>query len=140
MTKDFLPPKSDVVFKLLFGDERNIDLLADFLKSVLKLQDDEFSAITIIDPHLLRKHPDKKLGIIDLKVKTKSEKIVHVEIQLSNLPQMPERIVEGKKLNSIEIARKFLKRNLRIDEIMEDTNLPREEIEKLRAKSQPSGE
>jgi predicted transposase/invertase (TIGR01784 family) len=93
MTKDFLPPKSDVVFKLLFGDKRNHDLLIDFLRSVLKLPADEFYEITTVDPHLLRKHPDKKLGILDLKLKTKSGNIVHVEIQLSNLPQMPERIV-----------------------------------------------
>jgi predicted transposase/invertase (TIGR01784 family) len=93
MTKDFLPPKSDVVFKLLFGDERNVDLLSDFLKSIFNLQDDEYSEITIVDPHLLRKHPEKKLGIIDLKVKTKSGKTIHVEIQLSDRPPMPERIV-----------------------------------------------
>jgi predicted transposase/invertase (TIGR01784 family) len=93
MTKDFLPPKSDVVFKLLFGDQRNGDLLTDFLKSVIRLQDDEYSEITIVDPYLIRKHPDKKLGIIDLKVKTKSGKIIHVEIQLSHFPQMCERIV-----------------------------------------------
>jgi predicted transposase/invertase (TIGR01784 family) len=93
MTMDFLPPKSDIVFKLLFGDKRNGDLLRDFLKSIVKLPDDEFSKIAIVDPHLLRKHPDKKLGILDLKVKTKSGKIIHVEIQLSGLPQMRERIV-----------------------------------------------
>jgi predicted transposase/invertase (TIGR01784 family) len=33
MTKDILPPKNDVVFKLLFGDQRNEDLLIDFLKA-----------------------------------------------------------------------------------------------------------
>ena len=41
MTKDFLPPKSDVVFKLLFGDKRNNDLLIDFLRSVLKIPNDQ---------------------------------------------------------------------------------------------------
>jgi predicted transposase/invertase (TIGR01784 family) len=93
MTKDFLPPKSDVVFRLLFGDIRNVDLLSDFLKSVLTLPQDDLSEITIVDPHLLRKHPDKKLGILDLKAKTKSGKIVHLEIQLSDLPQMRERLI-----------------------------------------------
>ena len=93
MTKDFLPPKSDVVFTLLFGDIRNVDLLSDFLKSVLTLPDDDLSEITIVDPHLLRKHPDKKLGILDLKANTKSGKIVHVEIQLSGMPQMRERLI-----------------------------------------------
>jgi predicted transposase/invertase (TIGR01784 family) len=93
MTKDFLPPKSDIVFKLLFGDKRNGALLRDFLKSIVTLPNDDFSEITIVDPHLLRKHPDKKLGILDLKVKTRSGKIIHVEIQLMSLPQMRERIV-----------------------------------------------
>jgi hypothetical protein len=59
MTKGFLPPKSDVVFQLLFGDIRNIDLLSDFLKSILTLPDNDLSEITIVDLHLLRKHPDK---------------------------------------------------------------------------------
>jgi predicted transposase/invertase (TIGR01784 family) len=93
MTRDILPPKNDVVFKLLFGDQRNGDLLADFLKAVIQLPDDDYSEITVVDPHLIRKHPDKKLGILDLKIKTNSGKIVHVEIQLWDFPQMRERIV-----------------------------------------------
>jgi predicted transposase/invertase (TIGR01784 family) len=93
MTKNILPPKNDVVFKLLFGDKRNGDLLADFLKAVIRLPEDDYSEITVVDPHLIRKHPDKKLGILDLKIKTKSGKIVHVEIQLLDIPQMRERIV-----------------------------------------------
>jgi predicted transposase/invertase (TIGR01784 family) len=93
MTKNILPPKNDVVFKLLFGDKRNGDLLADFLKAVIRLPDDDYSEITVVDPHLIRKHPDKKLGILDLKIRTNSGKIVHVEIQLWDFPQMRERIV-----------------------------------------------
>jgi predicted transposase/invertase (TIGR01784 family) len=88
MTKDILPPKNDVVF-----NQRNGDLLSDFLKAVIHLPEDDYSEITIVDPHLIRKHPDKKLGILDLKIKTKSGKIVHVEIQLLDFPQIRERIV-----------------------------------------------
>jgi hypothetical protein len=54
MSKDFLPPKSDVVFKLLFGDERNTDLLTDLLKAVIDLPADEYDELVIVDPHLLR--------------------------------------------------------------------------------------
>jgi predicted transposase/invertase (TIGR01784 family) len=93
MTRNILPPKNDVVFKLLFGDKRNGDLLADFLKAVIRLPDDDYSEITVVDPHLIRKHPDKKLGILDLKIRTNSGKFVHVEIQLWDFPQMRERIV-----------------------------------------------
>ena len=93
MTRDILPPKNDVVFKLLFGDQRNGDLLIDFLKAVISLPEDDYSEIAVVDPHLIRKHPDKKLGILDLKIRTKSGKIVHVEIQLLDFPQIRERIV-----------------------------------------------
>jgi predicted transposase/invertase (TIGR01784 family) len=64
MTKDILPPKNDVVFKLLFGDKRNGDLLADFLKAVIRLPEDDYSEITVVDPHLIRKHPDRKDGVL----------------------------------------------------------------------------
>jgi predicted transposase/invertase (TIGR01784 family) len=93
MAKDILPPKSDIVFKLLFGDPRNIDLLIDFLKSVLRIDDKDLREIVIIDPHLICKYPDNKLGILDLKAKTKSGRVIHIEIQLSDFPLMPERII-----------------------------------------------
>ena len=67
---------------MFFADERNIELLTSFLKSVLQLPDDDYGEITIADPHL---HPDyigDKYAIIDIKLRTKSRKIIHVEIQL----------------------------------------------------------
>jgi len=80
--KKILLPKSDVIFKLIFGSLKNIDLLSDFLRAALRLPDDEFTELTIIDPHLLREYPDGKMGILDVKAKTKSGKILHIDIQL----------------------------------------------------------
>ncbi len=68
--KKILPVKSDVVFRLFFADERNEEFLTGFLKSVLRLQDDEFNAIEIVDPHLLREYEGDKLAIIDVKLYT----------------------------------------------------------------------
>ena len=93
MTRDFLPAKSDVVFKLLFGDERNADLLMDLLRSVLDLPADEYDELAIADPHLLRNAADDKLGILDVKLKTKSGKVIDIEIQVALTPEMKERIV-----------------------------------------------
>jgi hypothetical protein len=45
-----LPVKSDVIFRLFFADERNEDYLVSFLKSVLRLPDDDYGEITITDP------------------------------------------------------------------------------------------
>jgi hypothetical protein len=61
-----------------------------FLKAVIRLPEDDYSEITVVDPHLMRKHPDKKLGILDLQIKSKSGKIVHVEIHTLELPKLPE--------------------------------------------------
>jgi len=35
--RKILPVKSDIVFRMFFADERNIDSLTSFLKSVIKL-------------------------------------------------------------------------------------------------------
>ncbi|MCL2089093.1 MAG: Rpn family recombination-promoting nuclease/putative transposase [Oscillospiraceae bacterium] len=93
MPKQFLPVKSDVIFRLFFADERNQDSLVGFLKSVLKLPEDDYNEIEIADPHLLREYEGDKLAIIDVKLKTKSRKIVHIEIQLKVTPELKNRIV-----------------------------------------------
>ena len=36
---NYLPPKSDIVFKLLFANIHNEEILAYFLKAVLALED-----------------------------------------------------------------------------------------------------
>jgi predicted transposase/invertase (TIGR01784 family) len=77
-----LSPRYDVVFKSIFG-EKHISVLADFLKAVLDLPEDEYHEIRVVDPHLLRKRKDGKLGILDLRLKTKRDKHLHVELQVS---------------------------------------------------------
>jgi hypothetical protein len=47
-----LSPKSDIVFKLIFGDQRNADVLAAFLQAVLDLPAEEYEKIAVVDPHL----------------------------------------------------------------------------------------
>ena len=95
MTKviKLLSPKVDIIFKLLFGDERSIEILVDFLKAVLTLPDDEFAEVMIVDPHLLREYDGDKLGILDVKVKTRTKKVIDIEIQVKIKPHFVERIV-----------------------------------------------
>jgi len=91
--RKILPVKSDVIFRLFFADERNVDLLTGFLKSVLRLPDEEYREIVIADPYLLPEYAGDKLAIIDVKLHTKSRNIIHIEIQLRVTPEMRERIV-----------------------------------------------
>ena len=90
---EFIPVKSDILFRLFFADERNAECLVCFLKSVLRLPDDDYDEIEITDPNLLPEFPGDKLGVIDVKLRTKHRKIIHIEIQLSVTPEMRERII-----------------------------------------------
>ena len=45
-----LSVRLDLVFKLIFGDQRNTDILASFLKSVLDIPEEEYEQITVVDP------------------------------------------------------------------------------------------
>ena len=93
MSESILPPKSYTVFQLLFGDPRNIELLTDFLKAVLDIPDEEYQNIVIVNPSLTREYPDKKLGIVDLRITTRSGQIIHVEIQRYPVPAMRDRLI-----------------------------------------------
>jgi predicted transposase/invertase (TIGR01784 family) len=92
MSQVILPVKRDIIFKIFFADERNIEFLTDFLKSALTIPAEEYDEVLIVDPHLIREHPSDKLGIIDVKLKTVSGKTIHIEIQIAPLPHMRERI------------------------------------------------
>ena len=87
-----LLPKVDVIFKLLFGDKRNSEILIDFLKSVLSISEDEYESITLEDTHLKRETIDDKLGIVDVRLTTKNGKIVHIEMQILEQDDLPERV------------------------------------------------
>jgi len=91
--KPLLPVKSDFVFKAIFGDQRNVDILTDFLKSVLDIPDEEYDRLTIVDPHVKKVSEDDKFGILDVKVHTKSGSVVHIEIQLQVIPEMKARAI-----------------------------------------------
>jgi len=93
MPHPLLSPCNDLVFKLLFGDARNIDILTDFLKAALDLPPEDLLDIVLVDPHLNSENIDGKKDILDVKAKTGTGKMVDIEIQLAEQPQMRERIV-----------------------------------------------
>jgi len=88
-----LPVKSDFVFKLIFGDQRNVDILAAFLRSVLDIPDDEYDQLTIVDPYLKKESEDDKYSILDVKLHTVSGDIIHIEIQLRVLSDLAARTI-----------------------------------------------
>jgi predicted transposase/invertase (TIGR01784 family) len=93
MGKKILSAKLDFIFKLIFGDDRHTDILASFLMSVLRLPFELFQSLVIIDPHFPQEFEDDKLGILDVKLRLTSGKVIDIEIQVKYLPHLEERIV-----------------------------------------------
>ncbi|GHV52334.1 hypothetical protein FACS1894216_08290 [Synergistales bacterium] len=90
---NLLKPKNDLIFKRIFGADENLDVLTGFLKSVLRLPADEYDEVILCNPNTKADRADDKTGILDIKIKTTTGKIIDVEIQLKIVPQFRERIM-----------------------------------------------
>lgn len=89
---DFImSPKIDFVFKLIFGDEKNKDVLIAFLSAVLRLPKEEFEGLELLNTELLREFKEDKKGILDIRVKTKNNEHIDIEIQILPTEFMAER-------------------------------------------------
>ena len=83
-----LPLTSDYVFKRIFAREENNSMLKDFLESILNIH---INKVEVKNPELTPNMADEKLGILDLKLDIDNEKVVDVEMQVSNEHNIKER-------------------------------------------------
>ena len=81
-------PKNDFAFKMLFGDERNKDILIAFLNSVLN---EKIEHISLLNTELKREFIEDKHGILDVRAVTDKGINIDIEIQLLKTKYMPER-------------------------------------------------
>lgn len=65
-----LSPVEDLILKAIFGKQQNLDVLADFLRAVLNILDNELSRLELADTNLRIDHKGDKLGVLDVKVHT----------------------------------------------------------------------
>jgi predicted transposase/invertase (TIGR01784 family) len=94
-----LLPKDDFVFRKLFGDQNHVDMIISFLKTFVELPDEEYADVTIEDPNLLPDIKEGKACVLDLKLRTRTGKIIHVEVQRDDTGEMCERMaVYGAKM------------------------------------------
>jgi len=107
--KPLLSVKSDFIFKLIFGDQRNVDILAAFLRSVLDIPDEEYDSLTIVDPHIKKESEDDKYGILDVKINTVGGGVIHVEIQLRVFSDLEARTVYSQSKLLVEQMKSGMK-------------------------------
>ncbi|MFZ3129722.1 MAG: PD-(D/E)XK nuclease family transposase [Desulfosporosinus sp.] len=97
-----MSPKVDFVFKLIFGDEKNKDLLVAFLSAVLGVPAEDFEGIEIINNELLREFAEDRKGILDVRVKTKQGKQIDIEIVKRHVAV--QNCLWGKSYNKVKTA------------------------------------
>jgi predicted transposase/invertase (TIGR01784 family) len=88
-----LSPRNNYFFKRIFGDIKNKDILTDFLKAALDIPLDEYDDVEIINPESSVEYIDDKYNILDIKLHTKSGKVIDVEIQRNIKKAFRQRIV-----------------------------------------------
>ena len=91
-----IDPKIDCVFKALLGSETNRGLLIHFLNATLAADlVAPIIEVDILNPYNEREFLDDKLSIVDVKARDPQGRIYQIELQLLNLPQLPQRILYG---------------------------------------------
>ncbi|MBP2022985.1 putative transposase/invertase (TIGR01784 family) [Clostridium punense] len=87
--EDFLlKPKNDFVFKKIFGDVKNKDLLISLLNSILS---DKVNDVTILNSELPKENIEDKKSVLDVRAVTDAGYHIDIEIQVLRTVSMPER-------------------------------------------------
>ena len=86
-------PLNDFIFKKIFGEKGNEDILISFINAVLKRTNKEpIIEIEIIDNKKLTKEViNDKTGIIDVRARTAKGENVDIEVQLTDQGNMDKR-------------------------------------------------
>jgi len=89
---ELLSPKVDVIFKMLFGDERNKELTIKFISAVLGYKDGEIEDIVFPNPQLKSEFVGDKLEILDVRAKLSNGTEVNIEMQADSYQDIRKRI------------------------------------------------
>ena len=142
--REFLPVRSDVVFRLFFADERNVESLIGFLKSVLKLPEDadgtelyDWAKFIAADTEeelnmIAERNPQVAQAVVRLRELSADERARDLyERREKARRDQSSRERWAAKLQALEIAKNALRKKMTVDDIMDITGLTREEVENL---------
>ena len=83
MSRNIVKAKLDIIFKKLFADAKNEDILRAFISDILDIPYDSINRIEITNPELVPESIDEKFSRMDVKL-TVNNKLVNIEIQINN--------------------------------------------------------
>jgi len=75
-----------------YGNHKVLHITRNFLKTLLDIPEDEYDQLTVVNSILRRLFKTEKSGVVDLKLSTKSGKIIHIELQVGKRNNLRSRI------------------------------------------------
>ncbi|MGL4740113.1 MAG: Rpn family recombination-promoting nuclease/putative transposase [Sarcina sp.] len=88
--KGLLDPKTDFIFKKIFGSESNKSILISFLNATLKSKD-EIKEVILENTDIEKNFIEDKFSRLDIKATTNKGEKINIEIQLRNEKNMIKR-------------------------------------------------
>ena len=82
--------KLDVIFKRVFGNDKNKNIIAAFVSALLEIPRDSIKAIIINNVEVTPEYAEQKFSRLDLKLDVDG-RIINVEIQVNREPDFKER-------------------------------------------------
>lgn len=92
MARDILKAKLDIIFKKLFSDKNNEDLLIDLIASLLDIPVNSIEQIEIKNTEILPEDISQKAGRMDLKLKVDG-RLVNIEMQINSHSGFKDRVL-----------------------------------------------
>jgi predicted transposase/invertase (TIGR01784 family) len=93
MKNELVSPLDDFAFAQIFGSKENLGTTKAFLKTLLDIPEDDYDKLSVEDGTLKRFFKRDKKGVVDLKLTTKSDRIIHIELQVKKKPNLISRIL-----------------------------------------------
>lgn len=93
MDTGLLDIKQDYIFKLVFADERNKDVLIAFLNAILKGEPHVYD-ITIQNPEMPKLSANNRWMYLDIKAKIGGNQYVNIEVQAQNTIDLIDRGIQ----------------------------------------------
>jgi len=94
MSKDvFIAPHIDVVFKSIFGNEKEKGPLMSLLSCIMELPLESFDELELLNTELIPENIEQKSSRLDLRIKLKDKTEIDVEIQVINQVAYKERVL-----------------------------------------------
>ena len=93
---EIVKPKLDIIFKRIFGDKRNKNIIIRFLADILEIPHNSIKEIYIENGELIPEYSEEKFSRLDIKLELKDandseNQIINIEMQVNSEPAFKER-------------------------------------------------